>query len=126
MSGYKELEAIRSHLVDLCTTVTRIRDPKLFSNLLIQAKLVDDMSAESILTMSGTSHYHKVSALVSRVASTIESASSQKRATEIFDQLVLILKNDLELRDIAEQLEKYVCKTGILYKDLCMPYNMSP
>ena len=111
MSGtsdpYKELDTIRSFMYPLVSGISRTSQPRLFSDLLVQHNLISNGIANEINSISAYSDYEKVSKLIDVLFASIEIASNQERATKLFNALVVILYQDIELKDLAEQLVEH-------------------
>ncbi len=108
MPPYKELDTLRSFTAKLNLALSTLPVPRLFADLLVQHKLVGEAAARNIVSPTGIDDYNKASRLMSAVYSYVQTVSSQEKATQIFNTLVLILYNDpLGLKDLAEQLVKH-------------------
>ncbi len=124
MSQYKELDTLRSFTAKLNLALSKLPVLRLFADLLVQHELVGETAARNIVSPTGIDDYNKVSGLMTAVYSYVRTVSSQEKATQIFNKLVLILYNDpLGLRDLAEQLVKHR-GTLIQYPAIYMPFDM--
>lgn len=90
-------------------------DPVRFADCLIGAHFLSQDTAENITSVAGHSAYTKVSELMSAVKSCITSFASGRnpeKVTTRFNDFVLLLHEQLELTNLAEQL-----------MDKCRKYN---
>ena len=107
MPLYKEVDTLRSFTATLNAAVTNSSQLVVFSDLLVQHELVGQATARDINSPLGIPDYNKVSKLMSAVSSRVQTVSSQEKATEIFNKLMLILYNDLKLTDLAKQMVEH-------------------
>lgn len=110
---YKELDTLRSFIATINRTVTESVEsaPRLLADYLVQHNLISKISASNIVSPSGLPDYNKISKLVSVVYSYIQTVPTQEQATTVFNKFVLILHDDLGLKDLAKQLVQHCSKS---------------
>lgn len=104
---YRELDTLRKFTATINSHITESTEPRLLADLLFQHDLISKISGNNIVSPQGLPNYNKISKLVSVVYSYIQTVATQEQATTVFNKFVLIIHNDLKLKDLAEQLVKH-------------------
>ena len=98
--------AIEEHILDLATSISSQSSPEIFASHLVANGFLDLQTMTNKLDMLGDNTYRKVQRLLNVVVTTIEMAGSPEVSTKHFDSFVSIIREELQLEDLAQRLVK--------------------
>ena len=117
--------AIEEHFDRLATTITSQSSLERFGSHLVAKGFLDSQTMNNKLDVQGYNPYRSVQKLVNVVVNTIECANSPEASAKHFDSFVSIIREDLQLKDLAQLLKRsgeFKCTefVAVIYDPLCL------
>ena len=96
--------AIEGLLPDLVDVISSKSSPARFADHLVSHGFLNTQSKSDILQKEGETPHSTVSRLLNAVVVTIKTASSPEECEKNFDNFVTVIRERLELNDLAQKL----------------------